>query len=136
MTNLTRYEQGFLNKCAEYGVPDQVAGAMLKQAALSQDEFKELRALKGLTTDNVEVNYSEYLKRRRLMKILMPLLLGAHGAVVGGAAGGGEGALAGAGLGAGAGLAAAGAGIGLANLVDRNHLNRNREGKPASWWAM
>ena len=32
MTKLTRYEQGFLTKCAEYDVPKQVAGAMLKHA--------------------------------------------------------------------------------------------------------
>ena len=34
---MTRYEQGFLTKCAELGVPEKLAGALLKKAQVSPD---------------------------------------------------------------------------------------------------
>lgn len=130
---MTRYEKGFIEKCAEYGV-DGVA--LLKQAALSQDELKELGQYRGLTGDNMDVRYKDYKRKKRWMK-LAPAIAGA---ITGGLRGGnnrgvlqgGKGALIGSLLGGAGGYGAGAIASGLQNLGDRGKLEAARKGRAPS----
>ena len=130
---MTRYEQGFIEKCAEYGVDGT---ALLKRAAkVSKEDYLDFLKLKGITPPNEELAYKEYERRRRLAKIAPLVAYGLAGGVIGGTTAGLEGAAAGAGGGALLGLGAGSLGAHLGDSIIRNHVNNNRAGKPASWWA-
>ena len=101
---MTRYEQGFMNKCAEYGVDGE---ELLKCSedipsdlyGISDDEARKL--LKKHTSfkndSDIDEAYREWRKARCKQRIIGMLVLGG---VIGGAAGGPPGAAAGIGAGA------------------------------------
>lgn len=133
---ISGYERGFLSKCAEAGVPKKAAVELLKRAALSQDELKELGQYRGLTGDNMDVRYKDYKRKKRLMKIIPALAGGVYGAMRGGnnvgALQGRKGALIGGLLGAAGGYGMGAISSGLQNLGDRGKLEAARAGRAPS----
>lgn len=95
--------------------------ALMKTAALTHDEFKEIMRLSGAKREVVDPEYSAYRRRILRGKILAPLLGSIYGGVVGGVS---TQEPIGAVLGAGAGGLT---GFGLAALIDKLNSAASRE---------
>jgi hypothetical protein len=82
---MTRYERGFLTKCASAGVPMDSAFALLKRAALSEDEALSLLESEGLSYDAAKRHYKRGIKNQDRVKRKNRII----GTVLGALAGGG-----------------------------------------------
>ena len=153
---MSYFEIGFEEECARSGINPR---ALVKQAALSEEEFKRLRHLKGMRTDTPGL-YKEYRRDRKLAKLLATLWLAAKGGAVG-FAGAGKGTtnpaetegapsdaqaasaeragmkrshrtLAGAGIGGLLGYGLSGLSLALMDHFDRNRIKKYEKGEAPS----
>lgn len=98
---MTRYEVGFMNKCAEYGLDVETSVQLMKEAISADDvRFKALKAQNpDITEDDVyeeqlplakalklkkDMDPDRFRKRRRKLGILLSALAGAGAGVRGG----------------------------------------------------
>ena len=126
------FEQGFNEECLDRGI-DPIE--FVKSAELSEEEFKKLRHLTGLTTESPGL-YKEYKKERKVAKILASLYLalkgGTYGFLKSKNGKGIQGGLAGAGIGGLAGYGLTSLGLKVMDRFDRNRIKRLEKGEAPS----